>query len=144
MVSTNIRKNPDRTEKLGITLPISLLHKIDNNRGDIPRSKYIRRVIERYLKWNNGMHICWKWSLLFVTITIMIHVVANSTNTTTLPERRSWSRVLVHVITRKKDDLRWHRCSKKFHSWHGDLVNTRIFVTYGCSMPLMYYSKIWI
>jgi metal-responsive CopG/Arc/MetJ family transcriptional regulator len=50
MVSTNIRKNPDRTEKLGITLPISLLHKIDNNRGDIPRSKYIRRAIERYLK----------------------------------------------------------------------------------------------
>jgi hypothetical protein len=49
MVS-NIRKNPDRTEKLGITLPVSLLHKIDNNRGDIPRSKYIRRAIERYLK----------------------------------------------------------------------------------------------
>ncbi|MFL6430181.1 MAG: hypothetical protein ACJ71X_01825 [Nitrososphaeraceae archaeon] len=49
MVST-IRKNPDRTEKLRITLPISLLQKIDNNRGDIPRSKYIRRAIERYLK----------------------------------------------------------------------------------------------
>jgi hypothetical protein len=40
MVST-IKKIPDRTEKLGITLPISLLQKIDNNRGDIPRSKYI-------------------------------------------------------------------------------------------------------
>jgi hypothetical protein len=49
MVST-VRKNPDMTEKLGITLPISLLQKIDNNRGDIPRSKYIRRVMERYLK----------------------------------------------------------------------------------------------
>jgi hypothetical protein len=49
MVST-IRKNPDRTEKLGITLFISLLHKIHNNHGDIPRSKYIRRAIERYLK----------------------------------------------------------------------------------------------
>ncbi|MFL6346417.1 MAG: hypothetical protein ACJ71A_13365 [Nitrososphaeraceae archaeon] len=49
MVS-NIRKNPDRTEKLGITLPISLLQKIDNNRGDIPRSRYIRRAIERSLK----------------------------------------------------------------------------------------------
>lgn len=49
MVS-NIRNNPDRTEKLGITLPISLLQKIDNNRGDIPRSKYIRRAVERYLK----------------------------------------------------------------------------------------------
>jgi len=33
MVST-IRKNPDRTEKLGITLPISLLHKIDNNNNN--------------------------------------------------------------------------------------------------------------
>jgi metal-responsive CopG/Arc/MetJ family transcriptional regulator len=41
----------DRTEKLGITLPITLLHKIDNTRGDIPRSKYIRRaVVESYLK----------------------------------------------------------------------------------------------
>ena len=47
MVSTT---DPDRTEKLGITLPISLLQKIDNNRGDIPRSTYIRRAIERYLK----------------------------------------------------------------------------------------------
>jgi metal-responsive CopG/Arc/MetJ family transcriptional regulator len=49
MVST-IRKNPDRTQKLGITLPISLLQRIDNNRKDIPRSRYIRRAIERYLK----------------------------------------------------------------------------------------------
>jgi metal-responsive CopG/Arc/MetJ family transcriptional regulator len=49
MVGTT-RKNPDRTEKLGITLPVSLLRKIDNNRGDIPRSTYIRRAVERYLK----------------------------------------------------------------------------------------------
>jgi metal-responsive CopG/Arc/MetJ family transcriptional regulator len=42
--------NEDRTEKLGITLPISLLQKIDNNRGDIPCSRYIRRAIENYLK----------------------------------------------------------------------------------------------
>ena len=49
MVST-IRKNPDRTEKLGITLPISLLQKIENKRGDIPRSTYIRRAVENYLK----------------------------------------------------------------------------------------------
>ena len=49
MVSA-VRKNLDRTEKLGITLPISLLRKIDNNRGDIPRSTYIRRAVERYLK----------------------------------------------------------------------------------------------
>jgi metal-responsive CopG/Arc/MetJ family transcriptional regulator len=40
----------DRTEKLGITLPKSLLQKIDKNRGDIPRSKYIRRAVESYLK----------------------------------------------------------------------------------------------
>jgi metal-responsive CopG/Arc/MetJ family transcriptional regulator len=39
----------DRTEKLGITLPISL-QKIDRNRGDIPRSTYIRRAVESYLK----------------------------------------------------------------------------------------------
>jgi metal-responsive CopG/Arc/MetJ family transcriptional regulator len=39
----------DRTEKLGITLPITLLHKIDNTRGDIPRSKFIRRALENYL-----------------------------------------------------------------------------------------------
>jgi metal-responsive CopG/Arc/MetJ family transcriptional regulator len=48
--STITTNNPDRTEKLGITLPKSLLHKIDNKRGDIPRSKYIRRAIESYLK----------------------------------------------------------------------------------------------
>jgi metal-responsive CopG/Arc/MetJ family transcriptional regulator len=47
MVSTT---KIDRTEKLGITLPKSLLHKIDSKRGDIPRSKYIRRAIENYLK----------------------------------------------------------------------------------------------
>jgi hypothetical protein len=39
----------------------------------------------------------------FVTITIMIHVVADSTNTMTLLERRSRNRVLVHAITRKKE-----------------------------------------
>ena len=47
MVSTT--KN-DRTEKLGITLPISLLRTIDNKRGDIPRSTFIRRAVESYLK----------------------------------------------------------------------------------------------
>ena len=38
-----------RTEKLGITLPKSLLHKIDSKRGDVPRSTFIRRAIESYL-----------------------------------------------------------------------------------------------
>jgi metal-responsive CopG/Arc/MetJ family transcriptional regulator len=40
----------DRTEKLGITLPISLLKQIESKRGDIPRSTFIRRAIESYLK----------------------------------------------------------------------------------------------
>jgi metal-responsive CopG/Arc/MetJ family transcriptional regulator len=39
----------DMTVKLGITLPKSILLKIDNKRGDIPRSRYIRRAVERYL-----------------------------------------------------------------------------------------------
>ncbi|MFL6361681.1 MAG: hypothetical protein ACJ72V_20395 [Nitrososphaeraceae archaeon] len=48
MVSTTAAR--DRTEKLGITLPVSLLQKIDKNRGDVPRSTYIRRAVESYLK----------------------------------------------------------------------------------------------
>jgi hypothetical protein len=39
----------DMTIKLGITLPRSIIQKIDQRRGDIPRSRYIRRAIERYL-----------------------------------------------------------------------------------------------
>jgi metal-responsive CopG/Arc/MetJ family transcriptional regulator len=35
--------NEEKTEKLGITLPIKLLQKIDEIRGDVPRSKFIRR-----------------------------------------------------------------------------------------------------
>jgi metal-responsive CopG/Arc/MetJ family transcriptional regulator len=42
--------NEDRTEKLGITLPVSLLQKIDIKRGDVPRSTFIRRAVESYLK----------------------------------------------------------------------------------------------
>jgi metal-responsive CopG/Arc/MetJ family transcriptional regulator len=44
------RTKIDRTDKLGITLPVSLLHKIDKTRGDIPRSTFIRRAIEGYIK----------------------------------------------------------------------------------------------
>ena len=40
----------DKTEKQGITLPISLLKQIENKRGDIPRSTFIRRTVESYLK----------------------------------------------------------------------------------------------
>jgi len=40
----------DITEKLGITLPVKLLEKIEHIRGDVPRSKFIRRAVETYLK----------------------------------------------------------------------------------------------
>jgi metal-responsive CopG/Arc/MetJ family transcriptional regulator len=39
----------DMTEKIGITLPKSILQIIDQKRGDIARSRYIRRAIEKYL-----------------------------------------------------------------------------------------------
>jgi metal-responsive CopG/Arc/MetJ family transcriptional regulator len=48
--TTTMRTYEDRTDKLGITLPKSLLHKIDNQRGDVPRSTFIRRAAESYLK----------------------------------------------------------------------------------------------
>jgi metal-responsive CopG/Arc/MetJ family transcriptional regulator len=47
MVSTTYN---DRTVKVGITLPNSLTKQIDKLRGDIPRSTYIRRAVEYYLK----------------------------------------------------------------------------------------------
>jgi metal-responsive CopG/Arc/MetJ family transcriptional regulator len=47
---TTTTYNENRTEKLGITLPLSLLQKIDIKRGDIPRSRYTRRAIESYIK----------------------------------------------------------------------------------------------
>jgi len=39
----------DKTVKLGITLPKSIIQRIDKKRGDIPRSRYILRSIENYL-----------------------------------------------------------------------------------------------
>jgi metal-responsive CopG/Arc/MetJ family transcriptional regulator len=42
----------DNSVKLGITLPKSMIEKIDQKGDDIPRSRYIRRAIERYL--NSG------------------------------------------------------------------------------------------
>ena len=39
----------DRTYKLGITLSKSIVQKIDKQRGDIARSRYIRRAVESYL-----------------------------------------------------------------------------------------------
>ena len=44
----------DKTEKVGITLPKSILQRIDKVRGDIPRSTYIRRAVEIYLKQGKG------------------------------------------------------------------------------------------
>jgi metal-responsive CopG/Arc/MetJ family transcriptional regulator len=43
----------DNTVKLGITLPKSIVQKIDKKRADIPRSRYIRMAIERYLATSN-------------------------------------------------------------------------------------------
>jgi metal-responsive CopG/Arc/MetJ family transcriptional regulator len=45
------------TVKLGITLTKSIIQKFDNKRGDIPRSRYILRAIERYLGNNNSKDI---------------------------------------------------------------------------------------
>ena len=47
----------DLTVKLGITLPKSILQTIDQKLGDIPRSKYIRRAIEKYLSSNSSKDI---------------------------------------------------------------------------------------
>jgi metal-responsive CopG/Arc/MetJ family transcriptional regulator len=40
----------DMTVKLGITLSKSILQKIDQTRADIPRSRYIWRAVEKYLR----------------------------------------------------------------------------------------------
>ena len=45
----------DNTVKLGITLPKSIIQKIDQRRGDIARSRYIRRAIENYLNSSKGL-----------------------------------------------------------------------------------------
>ena len=55
--STIVAATMDMTVKLGITLPKSIIQKIDNRRGDIPRSRYIRRAIERYLGSNSSKDI---------------------------------------------------------------------------------------
>ena len=53
MVSGTTTATMDNTVKLGITLPKSIVQKIDKKRADIPRSRYIRRAIERYLATSN-------------------------------------------------------------------------------------------
>jgi metal-responsive CopG/Arc/MetJ family transcriptional regulator len=52
--STIAAATMDMTVKLGITLPKSIIQKIDQRRGDIARSRYIRRAIERYLGSNSS------------------------------------------------------------------------------------------
>ena len=51
--STIVTATMDMTVKIGITLPKSTIQKIDQRRGDIPRSRYIRRAVERYLGSNS-------------------------------------------------------------------------------------------
>jgi metal-responsive CopG/Arc/MetJ family transcriptional regulator len=53
--STIVAATMDVTAKLGITLPKSTIQKIDQKRGDIPRSRYIRRAIENYLNSSKGL-----------------------------------------------------------------------------------------
>jgi metal-responsive CopG/Arc/MetJ family transcriptional regulator len=36
------------TTKIGITLPIPLLERIETLRGDIPRSTFIQRAVQEY------------------------------------------------------------------------------------------------
>jgi metal-responsive CopG/Arc/MetJ family transcriptional regulator len=44
----------NKTEKVGITLPIVLVKQIGKARGDIPRSTFIRRAVEQYFQGKNG------------------------------------------------------------------------------------------
>jgi len=44
----------DKTRKCGITLPITLVKHVDGIRGDIPRSTFIRRAVEQYMKGKSG------------------------------------------------------------------------------------------
>jgi metal-responsive CopG/Arc/MetJ family transcriptional regulator len=46
----------DITEKIRITLPKSILQTIDQKRGDIARSRYIRKAIEGYLGNSSKNH----------------------------------------------------------------------------------------
>ncbi|HJT47785.1 MAG TPA: hypothetical protein VJ729_06345 [Nitrososphaeraceae archaeon] len=51
MVGTTYAPKPydeEKTEKLGITLHLSRLQKIDKMRGDVPHTKFIRRSLETF------------------------------------------------------------------------------------------------
>jgi hypothetical protein len=49
MTSSTIAATLDMTVKLGITLPKSIIQKIDQKRGDNPRRRFNRRAVESYL-----------------------------------------------------------------------------------------------
>jgi metal-responsive CopG/Arc/MetJ family transcriptional regulator len=55
--STIVAATMDNTVKLGITLPKSMIQKIDQKRGDIPRIRYIRSAVERYLNSSSSKDI---------------------------------------------------------------------------------------
>jgi metal-responsive CopG/Arc/MetJ family transcriptional regulator len=57
MTSSTIAATIDMTVKLGITLPRSIIQEIDQKRRDIPRSRYIRRAIERYFSSNGSKDV---------------------------------------------------------------------------------------
>ena len=44
----------DKTEKVGITLPIVLVKLTNKASGDIPRSTFIRRAVEQYIREKGG------------------------------------------------------------------------------------------
>jgi metal-responsive CopG/Arc/MetJ family transcriptional regulator len=54
MTGGTIATTIDMTVKIGITLPKSTILKIDSKRGDIPRSRFIRRAVESYLDKGMG------------------------------------------------------------------------------------------
>jgi metal-responsive CopG/Arc/MetJ family transcriptional regulator len=44
----------DKTEKVGITLPIRLVKQTDEARHDIPRGTFIQRAVEQYIRRKGG------------------------------------------------------------------------------------------
>ncbi len=54
---TSTSTSADKTDKIAITLPRSILQKMEKVRGDIPRSTYIRRAVEKYLKQTKAQRI---------------------------------------------------------------------------------------
>lgn len=49
MISTNEMNKPTKLSRLGITLPEETVEKMDELRGDVPRSKFVHRSLEQYM-----------------------------------------------------------------------------------------------